>query len=826
MTFSEVLGQRFNTDDDNTEDAITMSATPQPAQATDDDHSQDILAGSNLYFVGLRPGEVVELRTLTAKGAAKSSGYFDSPQAMAVEAGRLNRNGENVYAVINPCPAALAVKGVNRVDRAGTGECTADSMVLRRKLVLFDFDKTRGAGAPAKCATTKEEMAAALSEAKEFASGAEMQGWPAPVWCKSGNGYHLIYAVDLPGDKDTDDLVHAVLVELKKRYPCIDRTVGSRAQLSRFYGTINRKGENTADRPHRQSRIMPVGADNFGSQLLTREQLQAVLPVAQAQAAKTNTKATKTASTEPVGPGEGFDMLAFCNRHSIKMGPAKDHKGGLLWEVPCQWCAGHDGSQAYVGVTAKGLPYAKCHGNRCAGNGWREFKQLFEPGSAETDQAVAETYSEHYADEVRYCCDEDMWLGWDGQRWAESRKGQQFTKLHEMVKLKRKLAADVKDADEAKRWAKYNNNGPATAAITTAKAIPALAVMRDDFDLDPWLLNVQNGTLDLRTGQLKEHSPGDNLSKIANVHFDPDAKCPRWDRFMDEIMAGDRTMVDYLRRCIGYALTGDAREQAVFFLHGRGANGKSIWLQTFADLLGEYSVAADAAAFADQRDQSGSRPELISIRRARYIPVAELSKKNSLNVALLKQWTGGDTLAPRDNYKGNVNFRAAGKLFLYANEKPPAQDASDGFWRRLHLIKFGVDFRDRMDLTLKDKLLAEMSGILNWALAGCIEWQKLGGLRPPQQIADAVEAYREEQDPVGEFLQEECTIDPDAWATKDALFLHFDQWSKSHGKDKLTPNLFSRAMISKGFKANRPVIDGRKTSIWEGVCSAWLEVSR
>ena len=272
-----------------------------------------------------------------------------------------------------------------------------------------------------------------------------------------------------------------------------------------------------------------------------------------------------------------------------------------------------------------------------------------------------------------------------------------------------------------------------------------LPVLPAAFDQPPWLLNVLNGTVDLHTGILHEHRREDLLTKLAPVVYDPDATCPRWEAFLMRIMGDNVELVAFLQRAAGYALTGDTREEVIFILYGTGANGKSTFLEVLRALLEDYARQADFTTFLARRSD-GVRNDVARLAGARFVTAVEAASGRRLDEALIKQLTGRDPVPARFLYQEYFEYYPEFKLFLATNHKPVIQGADEGIWRRIRLIPFAVTIpAAEQDRTLRATLRSELPGILNWAIQGCLAWQR-EGLGEAEAIQQATAAYRTEMD--------------------------------------------------------------------------------
>ena len=270
-------------------------------------------------------------------------------------------------------------------------------------------------------------------------------------------------------------------------------------------------------------------------------------------------------------------------------------------------------------------------------------------------------------------------------------------------------------------------------------------IVPDDLDQDHMLFNCRNGTLDLRTGQLRPHRQEDLITKLAPVDYNPGADCPRWMRFLDEVMAGNQEKIAFLQKAAGYSLTGDTREQCLFDLWGQGGDGMTTFLDTLKAVMGQdYAVQAAGDAFTHKGTHKGiglTGHDPADMLGSRLVTLPVFEKGMRLNEALIKQVTGGKQISAWSTDRRAFTYRPSYKLWLVGNHKPEIQDQTHDMWRRIHLVEFGVWF-DK-DNTLGEQLLQELPGILNWMVQGCQAWLR-EGLVPPREVQEATASYRKE----------------------------------------------------------------------------------
>ena len=412
------------------------------------------------------------------------------------------------------------------------------------------------------------------------------------------------------------------------------------------------------------------------------------------------------------------------------------------------------------------------------------------------------------------------WRVWDGKRWADDDGGTCARLAHDMARERLRRAADIPDARASEAAAKWALRSDSTDKIRdTLEATSwqkALVSRPGDYDTDPFLLNVGNGLLDLRTGDLRPHDPATMCHRFTPVMFDSRATAPRWERFLAEVFDGNDAMVGFVQRAAGYSLTGATPEDCLLLLHGGGTNGKSTLLRILHALLGDYALATDFATFTLQREKQGAiRNDLARLAGARLVTASETSEGLRFSEGILKQLTGGDQVAARFLHQEFFEFTMQAKIWLSCNHRPRVRDSSEAFWRRIRLLPFAVSFKGREEKHLDDVLLAELPGILTWALTGCLEWLDLDDLQAPPEVVVATTNYQQEEDTIGRFLGDCCEITPDDKSTTAALYSAYQGWSEDNGERPMGARTFGRELGDRGFSPCR--IGAAQARGWQGV---------
>lgn len=422
-----------------------------------------------------------------------------------------------------------------------------------------------------------------------------------------------------------------------------------------------------------------------------------------------------------------------------------------------------------------------------------------------TDAGNGERFIARHGQDVRYVPTWRTWLVWDGVRWRQDDVCEPERRAKETVRAIH-LEADTSDTIDRKATFKHalaSEAGPRLKAmLTCAQSETGVAVRPGAFDAHPMLFNCANGTVDLRSGALCAHSRTDLLTKRSTVTFDASAECPLWFKFLNRVFDEDAAVIEYVQRAVGYTLTGETSEQVLHLLYGLGQNGKSTFVETLAHLMGDYAMQADFTTFLDGKT-GGPRDDIARLAGARMVRSIEAGEGKRFNESLIKTLTGQDTVAARFLYSKTFEFKPVFKLWFAANHKPVVRGTDLGIWRRIRLIPFMITIPpDDRDAELDVKLRAESSGILNWAIAGALEWQRKG-LKPPPVVQIVTDQYRSESDVMGSFLDECCVTGNGYEVPASELYKGFKQWCDESGEWCPSQTLFGRRMEERGFGSRK-----------------------
>ncbi len=459
-----------------------------------------------------------------------------------------------------------------------------------------------------------------------------------------------------------------------------------------------------------------------------------------------------------------------------------------------------------------------------------------------TDVANADRIVREFRDDLRWVNGLGF-LGFTGTHWERSenralRVGRQLGRIiqQEAAELLKRAAKEQDDAkhqdlkDRAAgllKWgARSETERQVRSALTLARSFVEVPI--EALDSDPWLLNVRNGTLDLRTGALRPHSRGDHITRLADVAYDPDARSELWDAFIERVIP-DPEIRGFLQRAFGYALTGSTIEDVFFILWGSGSNGKSTLLEAIRRALGDYAMHTPAETLLAGRDTAIPN-DVARLRGARFVSSVETGEGRRLNENKIKSMTGGDRIAARYMRQEWFEFDPTFKLFLATNYRPQVRGNDHAMWRRIRLIPFTETITDdEIDLDLQDKLRAEAPAILAWLVQGCMAWQA-EGLNASTSVLAATNSYRREEDLLGQFLEAECDVsDRDAleavrrgeagaqtlpWVSSKVLYDAYCNWMEGEGERPLSKKALGMRLGLAGLMDERGTGGARG---WRGI---------
>ena len=421
-----------------------------------------------------------------------------------------------------------------------------------------------------------------------------------------------------------------------------------------------------------------------------------------------------------------------------------------------------------------------------------------------SQDALAKGFVAGHVDNLRYDHSADRWYQWSGNLWRPDKTKSTFAELREYIdKL---VAPDNRSARTHSFVHGYEK---------LAQTDQRIAVVATDWNHDHFLLGTPQGTVDLRTGELRPADPDDLINKTVAVLPISTVDCPLWLAFLDEATGGDSNMIAFLKRLCGYALTGDTREQILAYVYGPGGNGKSVFINTIAGILNDYATTAAMETFTVSRFDRHPT-ELAMLHGARLVTASETEEERKWAASRIKQLTGGDPVTAHFMRQDNFTYRPQFKLVIVGNHAPQLGQVDDAIRRRFLIVPFTRKPRE-IDLKLEEKMRAEWPCILRWMIDGAVLWQAQG-LNPPAAVTTATQEYFHQEDLIGQWLEECCSREPDLLLPVVDAFKSWKEFARERGADAGTERTFSPQMRHRGFKnAKRKYGDKRAAAVWVGL---------
>ncbi len=417
-----------------------------------------------------------------------------------------------------------------------------------------------------------------------------------------------------------------------------------------------------------------------------------------------------------------------------------------------------------------------------------------------TDAGNSERLIRLFGDEIRYCATLKQWFVWDGRRWESDvthRMLDLATRSAKMIFAEAAVADTLEQREQIARWAIRSESLPLRRAAIDGAVFMA-PVRPEDLDARPELFNCMNGTLNLETGEFREHRKGDLLTKLSGVEYDPNATCPRWMDHLSTIFRGDTDVTSAFQEMLGYSLLQSNPEQLMNILWGSGKNGKSETLKTIALIMRDYAVNIEATTLMQSRnnDVGRARPDVLRLKAARFVTCTEPDQNAELSEALVKSVTGDHAVTARPLYAGPVEFVPGAKIFLATNHLPRIKGTDDGIWRRIWLFPFVAVIPPEKRQPEYGSVLFEEEGpgILNWMLEGLRRYQERDRLVQPAAVQNAIQDYRITSNPAGRFVSEWCVRDSRERIGKSDLYGAYLSWCESVGWKSLSRTKFGSFM--------------------------------
>lgn len=418
-----------------------------------------------------------------------------------------------------------------------------------------------------------------------------------------------------------------------------------------------------------------------------------------------------------------------------------------------------------------------------------------DPPPAFSEDALAAQFTRKYGDDWRYVAEWGCWFQWDGKGWRRDETLLMPDQIRELCRF-------------AVHWDLAKALSPqAQRSLTSAKAYRAIesiaksdrehALRADVFDQDLWLLGTPEGVVDLKTGLSRPAERTDYLTKRTAVS--PGGDCPKWREFLQQVTNDDDNMQAYLQRLAGYCLTGTFSEQMFAFLYGHGGNGKGVFIRQLIGLMGDYATTASMDTFTESRAQR-HETEFARLHGMRLVSAQETEEGRRWAQAKIQELTGGDKITTRFMHKDHFTFQPQFKLIFVGNHKPSLRSVNDAIKRRCHLVPFMRTIKvEDQDIDLDAKLKAEWPGILQWAIDGCLFFQR-ERLMPPASIMEATKDYLQSEDMLLQWIDECCDADESFRVKSANLYKSYQSWCDQQGERANSAKRFIANLREKNYK--------------------------
>lgn len=420
-----------------------------------------------------------------------------------------------------------------------------------------------------------------------------------------------------------------------------------------------------------------------------------------------------------------------------------------------------------------------------------------------------------YGDRLRYVGAWRKWLVWNGIRWAPDATGQADRWMKVIARRITCAAMEITDSDRRKAALSAARRGEASAGISgalkLASTVKGIAIEPEALDADPFLLNVANGTLDLRTMELGPHEPENLLTKVTRAAYRPEITGRHWPKFLEKVQP-EAEMRAFLARLVGHTVEGRVVAHVLPILHGAGANGKSTFINAIMYALGEYADTADPDLLT-ARTFDAHPTGVADLFGLRLAVLHESDAGRRLAEGTVKRLTGGDRVKARRMREDFWSFDPSHSFMMLTNHKPLVSGTDEGIWRRLRLVPWEVvvPVAER-DQELSGRLELEADAVLAWLLAGYSAWRH-DGLGEPEAVTKATNDYRSESDALGRFLKERCVVGQAFSAQSSKLFAEWSAWCTQEGEQPGTNKAFTTALQERGFDTERT----RTGMVWRGL---------
>lgn len=425
-----------------------------------------------------------------------------------------------------------------------------------------------------------------------------------------------------------------------------------------------------------------------------------------------------------------------------------------------------------------------------------------------TELDMAEMLVKRSGRDLRYCKNLGGWYAWTGTHWERDEAEHARECCKELARYLAQFAIDRLDKKRFKEAQRCGSAAGVNAVLDLARSSSGIVFRPQDANRDPWLLNTESGTIDLRDGRCRAHDRADLITRLCPVAYDGAAEAPTFEKFLAEIQPRQEVR-DYLARLFGYAATGVVLEHALGVLWGPGANGKSVLSDVVTHVLGDYAKPGPSTLIVGDGKHTPHPTDVASCVDSRLVIVHETKRGASFDASKVKLLTGGDKLTARFMRQDFFDFVPSHTLVMLSNYKPQADANDAALWRRVQLVPFNVVISpNKQDRELADKIKArEAAGVLHWIVEGARQWQTQG-LNPPAVVLEQTKAYREAEDVIGRFIEECCVKGKGIKVKAGNLYARFKEWCQQQGEHVVRGNDFFNELVGRGFE-REPTREGR-----------------
>ena len=443
--------------------------------------------------------------------------------------------------------------------------------------------------------------------------------------------------------------------------------------------------------------------------------------------------------------------------------------------------------------------------------GWndpRKIKGVIDYGDLYNGARFADKYEGVFL----YCNSNSHWYGFDGYRWKRCEAGEAIRaaktiaeeSLNDAFQNNKNDHTEVTKRNLTHAMGVHRNDKRIEAILKMASSETGMSIANPSvFDANPMILNTRNGVVNLKTGELLTPHPNMLCSRTVNASFDRVAKCPMWLKFLNNIFDNDE-VIKFVKKMVGYSLTGLVNEEKLFFMYGQGANGKSVFTNVIVDIFGDYAVTVGVEILMRTKNEGESNRYKAKLAGARFVSCNEIGINDFFDDRKIKEITSRERIPARELYSESFDFKPTHKTWLRGNHKPSVLDATESLWRRLVLIELSKVFTESQRVANLDELILEKErdGILAWMIEGCLEWQN-EGLNTPKTIKDATNDYQADTDIIGQWIHQKCELVADFKLKTNQAYFDYQFFIKEMGMHPCSQMTFSKQVSAKGFVVGR-----------------------